>query len=86
MRRRGFLAAFFQAAPVVMFADAEVPARLAATGALVLAHAPQPPLSLILTLNGIVQQAGKDFIVKGNLLSLPITATDAVQAWYRYLG
>lgn len=53
-----------------------------------LANSPSPALSLLLSLNGQLQQqgAGKDYTVSGATITMAIApvSTDALLAWYRF--
>jgi hypothetical protein len=66
------------------FADAEVPSGSGT--AFTLAHAPNPPASLILVWNGVTLAAGTGYTLSGNSLTMTnaVGAGDTLFAWYRY--
>ena len=66
------------------FADAEVPAVAGDGVTCTLAHAPNPPASLILVVNGIVFRNGVDYTLTSNVAVLNVAPSDAPVAWYRY--
>ena len=71
------------------FADGETPSGLinGINTTFTLANAPSPALSLILSLNGMVQQqgAGDDYTLAGNTITFLVApVTGPLIAWYRY--
>jgi len=79
-------------APVIptvpSFSDAEVPTDSGDHQHFTLAHSPNPTASLILVLNGLVQNpgAGNDYTLSGAAITLAaaLSVTFALLAWYRY--
>ena len=71
------------------FSDQETPAGAVdgANVAFTLTATPNPPTSLILSRNGIVQMAGQDYTLSGSAITFLAGATpqigDTLLAWYR---
>ena len=70
------------------FADAEVPTDSGDHQHFTLAHAPSPGASLILVLNGVVQQqgGGDDYTLSSLTITLAnvLSGTFTMLAWYRW--
>jgi len=70
-----------------VFRDSEVPqGSIDGTNRVfTLAYTPDPPQSLLLTLNGVVQRPGTDFTLSGNVITYasPPQPGDTHLAWYR---
>lgn len=76
------------AGPQFAFADAEIPSGVVngVNKVFTLAHAPNPPLSLQLVMNGAVQEMTADFSLSGNTITF-VTAPPSLsnlEARYRY--
>jgi len=70
-----------------VFRDSEVPqgAINGTNRVFTLQYAPDPPQSLLLTLNGVVQRPGTDFTLSGNVITYAYAPQpgDSHLAWYR---
>ena len=70
--------------PSPNFADAEVPAAIDG-GTFRLAHAPNPPASLMLHRNGMLLTAGVDYLLTANTLDwVVLEPGDSLIAFYRF--
>jgi len=74
------------------FVDAETPGGTldGANATFTLAGTPNPPASLNLTCNGLIQKPGVDYTLSGSTITFTLTATplatDTLLAWYRTGG
>lgn len=66
------------------FADNEVPTDSGDHQNYTLVNSPTPPGSLILSVNGLIQDAGSDFVLTANAIALTSPMTGNILAWYRY--